>query len=139
MNNQQDNKEKPFENERMNRKGINTHQEHGWNGEYEKDGNVFENYQKVIETKEIRLSPTIDVGDFNTKLKAARKFIMDGNKVKVSCRFRGRMIEHAENTIPLFNKFAEGLADIAKLDQNPYLDGRNMFMLLSPNLDKKKK
>lgn len=95
--------------------------------------------QKVIETKEIRLSPTIDVGDFNTKLKSARKFIMDGNKVKVSCRFRGRMIEHAENTIPLFTKFAEGLADIAKIDQNPYLDGRNMFMALSPNLDKKKK
>ena len=95
--------------------------------------------QKTIETKEIRLSPTIDVGDFNTKQKAARKFLTEGNKVKVSCRFRGRMIEHAENTIPLFTKFAEGLADIAKLDQNPYLDGRNMFMHLSPNLDKKKK
>ena len=95
--------------------------------------------QKVISVKEIRLSPTIDVGDFNTKMKAARKFLTDGDKVKVSCRFRGRMIEHAENTIPLFTKFAEGLADIAKLDQNPYLDGRNMFMHLSPNLDKKKK
>ena len=95
--------------------------------------------QKVISVKEIRLSPTIDVGDFNTKQRAAKKFLMDGDKVKVSCRFRGRMIEHAENTIPLFTKFAEGLAEVGKLDQNPYLDGRNMFMTLSPNLDKKKK
>ena len=94
--------------------------------------------QKVISVKEIRLSPTIDVGDFNTKQKAAKKFLMDGDKVKVSCRFRGRMIEHAENTIPLFTKFAEGLAEVGKLDQNPYLDGRNMFMTLSPNPEKKK-
>ena len=95
--------------------------------------------QKVISVKEIRLSPTIDVGDFNTKMKAARKFLTDGDKVKVSCRFRGRMIEHADKTVPLFNKFAEGLEDVCKVDQNPYLDGRNMFMSLSPNLDKKKK
>ena len=94
--------------------------------------------QKVISVKEIRLSPTIDVGDFNTKQRAAKKFLMDGDKVKVSCRFRGRMIEHAENTIPLFTKFAEGLAEVGKLDQNPYLDGRNMFMTLSPNPEKKK-
>lgn len=95
--------------------------------------------QKVIETKEVRLSPTIDVGDFNTKQKAARKFLQEGNKVKVSCRFRGRMIEHAENTKPLFTKFAEGLADVGKVDQQPYLDGKNMFMAMSPNLEKKKK
>lgn len=95
--------------------------------------------QKIIETKEIRLSPTIDVGDFNTKQKAARKFLQDGNKVKVSCRFRGRMIDHAENTKPLFAKFAEGLADVGKVDQEAYLDGRNMFMAMSPITDKKKK
>lgn len=95
--------------------------------------------QKVIETKEVRLSPTIDVGDFNTKQKAARKFLQEGNKVKVSCRFRGRMIEHADNTKPLFTKFAEGLADVGKVDQQPYLDGKNMFMAMSPNLEKKKK
>ena len=95
--------------------------------------------QKIIETKEIRLSPTIDVGDFNTKQKAARKFLQEGNKVKVSCRFRGRMIDHAENTKPLFAKFAEGLADVGKVDQEAYLDGRNMFMAMSPITDKKKK
>ena len=96
------------------------------------------NLEKIISVKEVRLSPTIDVGDFNTKQKAAKKFLMDGDKVKVSCRFRGRMIEHAENTIPLFTKFAEGLAEVGKVDQNPYLDGRNMFMMLSPKIQKKK-
>ncbi len=95
--------------------------------------------QKIIETKEIRLSPTIDVGDFNTKVKAASKFLKDGNKVKVSCYFRGRMIDRTENTYPLFNKFATELAEIGKVDQAPYLDGRKMFMMLSPIIEKKKK
>lgn len=95
--------------------------------------------QKVIETKEIRLSPTIDVGDFNTKVKAASKFLKDGNKVKVSCYFRGRMIDRTENTYPLFNKFASELSEIGKVDQAPYLDGRKMLMMLSPNIEKKKK
>ena len=94
--------------------------------------------QKTIETKEIRLSPTIDVGDFNTKQKAARKFLTEGNKVKVSCRFRGRMIEQANNTKELFLKFAQGVEEIAQIDQQPYLDGRNMFMMLSPKTQKKK-
>jgi len=100
---------------------------------------VAKKNQKVIEVKEIRLSPTIDVGDFNTKLKAAEKFLKDGNKVKVSCRFRGRMIERAENTIPLFNKFSDGLAEVCNVNQQPYMDGRNMFMMLSPINEKKKK
>ncbi len=95
--------------------------------------------QKVIAVKEVRLSPTIDVGDFNTKQKAARKFLTDGDKVKVSCRFRGRMIEHANKTKELFVKFQEGLADVANVDVAPYLDGRNMFMMLSALPDKKKK
>lgn len=95
--------------------------------------------QKIIETKEIRLSPTIDVGDFNTKVKAAGKFLKEGNKVKISCRFRGRMIERAENTIPLFEKFANELVELCNIDQKPYIDGRNMFMMLSPIIEKKKK
>lgn len=94
--------------------------------------------QKVISVKEVRLSPTIDVGDFDTKQRAARKFLAGGDKVKVSCRFRGRMIEQANNTKELFTKFAEGLEDIAQIDQAPYLDGRNMFMALSPKTQKKK-
>jgi translation initiation factor IF-3 len=95
--------------------------------------------QKIISVKEVRLSPTIDVGDYETKSRAARKFIEGGDKVKVSCRFRGRMIEQANNTKDLFVKFAEKLSDIAQVDQQPTLDGRNMFMVLSPKMQKKKK
>ena len=94
--------------------------------------------QKIISVKEIRLSPTIDIGDFETKARAARKFLLGGDKVKVSCRFRGRMIEQANNTKELFVKFAMGLEDISQIDQTPFLDGRNMFMSLSPKLQKKK-
>ena len=94
--------------------------------------------QKVISVKEVRLSPTIDVGDFETKSRAARKFITGGDKVKVSCRFRGRMIEQANNTKELFVKFAMGLEDVAQIEQAPMLDGRNMFMSLAPKQQKKK-
>mgnify|MGYP003295498634 CR=1 FL=1 len=94
--------------------------------------------QHVIELKEVRLSPTIDVGDFETKSTAARKFLTAGNKVKVSCRFRGRMIEQANNTKELFLKFASKLEEISNIDQQPTLDGRNMSMLLSPKISKKK-
>ena len=94
--------------------------------------------QKVISVKEVRLSPTIDTGDYETKARAARKFLTGGDKVKVSCRFKGRMIDQANNTKLLFIKFATGLEDIAKIDQQPTLDGRNMAMMLSPIVVKKK-
>lgn len=94
--------------------------------------------QKIVSVKEVRLSPTIDVGDYETKSRAAKKFLENGDKVKVSCRFRGRMIEQANNTKELFLKFAEKLEDISQVDQKPTLDGRNMFMTLSPKIQKKK-
>lgn len=94
--------------------------------------------QKIITVKEVRLSPTIDTHDFETKVKAARRFLEDGNKVKVSCRFRGRMIEQANNTKASFFKFAESLADIAQIDQQPALDGYYMNMQLSPLAKTKK-
>lgn len=94
--------------------------------------------QKIIQVKEVRISPTIDTHDFETKQRNAKKFLTDGDKVKVSCRFRGRMIEQANNTKELFYRFAEGLGEIVQIDQQPYLDGRNMFMLLSPKVQKKK-
>ena len=94
--------------------------------------------QRVISVKEVRLSPTIDVGDFETKQRAAQKFLTNGDKVKVSCRFRGRMIEQSNNTKELFVKFATGLEEVAQIEQAPYLDGRNMFMTLGPKLQKKK-
>lgn len=94
--------------------------------------------QRIIQVKEVRLSPTIDTHDFETKQRAAKKFLTDGDKVKVSCRFRGRMIDKANNTKELFVKFAETFEEIAQVDQQPYLDGRNMFMMLSPKVQKKK-
>ena len=94
--------------------------------------------QKVVTVKEIRLSPTIDTGDLMTKQKAARRFLTDGDKVKVSCRFRGRMIEYANKTKEVFLKFAADLSDVANIEQQPTLDGRNMFMQLGPIPEKKK-
>lgn len=94
--------------------------------------------QKIILVKEVRLSPTIDVGDFEVKQKAARKFLTNGDKVKVSCRFRGRMIEQANNTKELFVRFAMGLEEVSQIEQAPILDGKNMFMSLAPKLQKKK-
>ena len=94
--------------------------------------------QKIISIKEVRLSPTIDVGDYETKARATRKFLEAGDKVKVSCRFRGRMIEQANNTKELFLKFAAKVEDIAQIDSQPVLDGRNMSMVLSAKAPKKK-
>ena len=94
--------------------------------------------QRIIQVKEVRLSPTIDTHDFETKQRNALKWLKEGDKVKVSCRFRGRMIEQANNTKELFLKFAQGVEEIAQIDQQPYLDGRNMFMMLSPKTQKKK-
>lgn len=95
--------------------------------------------QKIVEVKEIRLSPTIDKHDFDTKIKAAIKFLNEGNKIKVSCRFRGRMIEQANSTKGLFNTFVETIDELAQVDQKPFLDGRNLFMMLSPKVQKKNK
>ena len=73
--------------------------------------------QHVVEIKEIRMSPGIDVGDFNTKLKNAQKFLADGNRVKVSVRFRGREMAHTEIGRDLLNKFAEQCAETATLEK----------------------
>ena len=88
--------------------------------------------QRVIEIKEIRMSPGIGENDFNTKLKNAQKFIADGDRVKVSVRFRGREMAHTEIGEQLLKDFAAKCADIATLDKNPKLEGRNMSMFLSP-------
>ena len=88
--------------------------------------------QRVVEVKEIRMSPGIDVNDFNTKLKNAQKFIADGDRVKVSVRFRGREMAHTEIGEQLLKDFAAKCAEVATMDKNPKLEGRNMSMLLSP-------
>ena len=88
--------------------------------------------QRVIEIKEIRMSPGIGENDFNTKLKNGQKFLTDGDRVKVSVRFRGREMSHTEIGEQLLKDFAAKCADIATLDKNPKLEGRNMSMFLSP-------
>ena len=95
--------------------------------------------QKIINVKEVRISPTIDTNDFTWKMKNAREFLVAGDKVKVSCRFRGRMIDQADFTKSSFIKLAEGLSDVAIMETEPKLDGRNMFMNLAPIPEKKKK
>ena len=88
--------------------------------------------QRVIEIKEIRMSPGIDTNDFNTKLKNGQKFLTDGDRVKVSVRFRGREMAHTEIGAELLKDFAAKCADIANMDKAPKLEGRNMSMFLSP-------
>ena len=88
--------------------------------------------QRVIEIKEIRMSPGIDTNDFNTKLKNAQKFLNDGDRVKVSVRFRGREMAHTEIGADLLKDFAAQCTEIANMDKAPKLEGRNMSMFLSP-------
>ena len=88
--------------------------------------------QRVIEIKEIRMSPGIDTNDFNTKLKNAQKFLADGDRVKVSVRFRGREMAHTDIGAVLLKDFAAKCTEIANMDKAPKLEGRNMSMFLSP-------
>ena len=88
--------------------------------------------QHVVEIKEIRMSPGIDVGDFNTKLKNAQKFIADGNRVKVSVRFRGREMAHTEIGKELLERFAAQCTEHANLDKPAKMEGRMMSIVLTP-------
>ena len=92
--------------------------------------------QKVVEIKEIRMSPSIDTNDFNTKVKAAQKFLADGNRVKVSVRFRGREMAHTEIGRELLTKFAEQCAEVATMEKAAKMEGRSMTMFLSPKSGK---
>ncbi len=87
--------------------------------------------QKIIEIKEVRLSPNIDDNDLNTKISAARKFIQKGDKVKVSLRFRGREMAHIQHGRHILDVFAEKMSDIAVVEKAPKLEGRQMLMFLA--------
>jgi len=92
--------------------------------------------QHVVEIKEIRMSPSIDTNDFNTKVKSAQKFLKDGNRVKVSVRFRGREMAHTNLGEKLLIDFAEACAEVATMEKNPKLEGRFMGMFLTPKTNK---
>ena len=92
---------------------------------------VYDQKQKTVELKEVRLSPNIDTNDLNTKMNAARKFISKGNKVKVTLRFRGREMAHVQASKHILDDFAEALADIAVVEKAPKLEGRSMGMVLA--------
>ncbi|WP_203624468.1 MULTISPECIES: translation initiation factor IF-3 [unclassified Lacticaseibacillus] len=93
--------------------------------------------QKTISIKEIRLSPTIGEADFNTRLKNAQKFLEKGDKVKVSVRFRGRAITHKDLGRKVLEQMAEALKDVANVEVRPKMDGRFMFLMLTPKPDQK--
>jgi len=88
--------------------------------------------QHIVEIKEVRMSPGIGENDFNVKLKNAQKFLADGDRVKVSVRFRGREMAHTNLGEVLLRQFAEKCSEIAVLDKQPKLEGRSMSMFLSP-------
>ena len=88
--------------------------------------------QKVVAVKEVRLTPSIDVGDFETKVKQAKKFIASGDKVKVALRFRGRELAHTEIGAPLLDRFAKNFEDIANIDKQAKMEGKSMIMYLTP-------
>ena len=87
--------------------------------------------QKVIEIKEIRMSPNIDTNDLNTKIAAAKKFLSKGDRVKVTLRFRGREMAHMNNSRYILDDFAEALADVAQVEKPPKVEGRTLTMFLT--------
>jgi translation initiation factor IF-3 len=88
--------------------------------------------QKVIEIKEIQLRPGIDKHDFEVKMRSARKFIEEGDKLKVTLRFRGRELAHQELGMDVLNRVKDSLQDIAKVEQFPKLEGKRVIMVMGP-------
>lgn len=88
--------------------------------------------QKVVNIKEVQLSPSIDTNDFNTKAKQAMKFLKSGDKVRVKVRFRGRELTHSEIGVTLLDRFAQTVKEVGTVEKGAKLEGRNMIMFLSP-------
>lgn len=107
--------------------------------QYEQQKKAKENRanQKQIVVKEVRVSPTIDIGDYTTKLNQARKFLAKGNKVQFSLRFKGRMITHSELGKQTLDRIIEDLGEEIIVETPPKLEGRRMFLVVSPNNKKK--
>ena len=92
--------------------------------------------QKTFELKELRVTPNIEKHDFEFKAKNARKFIEDGNKVKITVRFRGRELNYVKMGEETLNEFIENLSDVATVEKKPLLEGKNMFVILAKKVEK---
>jgi len=107
---------------------------------YEKQKKAKEALKKqkanTSELKEYRLSPVIDIGDFETKLRNATKYLQKGDRIKLTIRFKGRQMAHTELGKEVLERFADRVVEYADIEQNPKLDGRVMTMLLIPKKDK---
>jgi translation initiation factor IF-3 len=97
----------------------------------QKKANEARKKQKVIEVKEIKIRPTIEEHDYQVKYKNARRFLEDGNKVKVTLRLRGREMAHRDIAMEVLTRMKEELADISKVDLEPKMEGRQVIMVLS--------
>ena len=93
--------------------------------------------QKVLEVKELRVTPNIEKHDFEFKCRNAKKFLEDGNKVKITVRFRGREVNNAKAGEVVLNNFIEQLAEVSQVEKAPKLEGRNMFTILAKKTDGK--
>ena len=98
----------------------------------QKRANEARKKQKIIEVKEIKLRPNIDQHDYQVKMKAVRKFIDGGDKVKITLRFRGREMAHIELGTDLLSRVREDIDDFAKIESMPKMEGRQMTMILAP-------
>lgn len=107
-----------------------------WKYEEQKKQAEIKKSQKIIETKEIKLRPNIEEHDFQVKIKAASKFIADGNKIKFTIRFRGREITNQDSGKLVLDKIKASLGDTIKIDKEPMMEGRQMTMYISPNTAK---
>jgi translation initiation factor IF-3 len=100
--------------------------------EAQKKASLARKKQKVIEVKEIKMRPGIDIHDFDVKIRAAEKFLGEGNKVKVTLRFRGREMAHQELGMKVLDDVSVRVKEIAKVEQTPKIEGRQITMIISP-------
>ena len=105
---------------------------------FDKKKNVSSSKSRVKKTslKEIKFRPSTDLGDYNIKLKKIKSFILNGDKTKISVRFRGREILNSDIGLDLLNRIRDELKDISQVDQEPSLEGRQLLMVLSPQKKK---
>ncbi len=104
-----------------------------WKYEEQKKQSEARKNQKTIETKELKIRPNIDIHDFQVKVKAAKKFIAEGDKVKFTVRFKGREITNQDGGLSILGRMKEELGDTIKVDKEPLMEGRQMIMFVSPN------